>query len=176
MLAKYTNNERGITRLMVATMLIACLAVAGLIAYATFSTERGEQPFYSGLTGDQALELKDAVIARGNGNTVNRINFSVAIPEGAEPVSFAAPPDNVIVISYDGATRYVDGLNWVAEEYGPGNGNNILEAGEKFRLDIAIPNAQPEELLSIEIRTPDGKILPIQRVLPAELQMVMNLR
>ena len=91
MLAKMINNDKGVTRLMVGTMLVACIAVAGLVAAADFSSEDNNVSVYAGMSGNGALELRDAVIARGDGTQVSEVVFTVAIPDGADPVNWRSP-------------------------------------------------------------------------------------
>ena len=176
MLAKMINNDKGVTRLMVGTMLVACIAVAGLVAAADFSSEEDNVPVYAGMSGNGALELRDAVIARGDGTQVSEVVFTVAIPDGADPVNFTAPPDNVVTISYVDEQQQVDNLDWNFAQYGPGDWDNMLEENENFRLAIQTPDPGAGGAFNIEITTPDGKVLTIGRTLPDEMQPVMNLK
>ena len=176
MLAKMINNDKGVTRLMVGTMLVACIAVAGLVAAADFSSEENNTPVYAGMSGNGALELRDAVIARGDGTQVSEVVFTVAIPDGADPVNFTAPPDNVVTVSYVDDQQQVDNLDWAFAQYGPGDWDNMLEENENFRLAIQSPDPGVGGAFNIEIKTPDGKVLTIGRTLPDEMKPVMNLK
>lgn len=176
MLAKMINNDRGVTRLMVGTMLVACLAVAGLVAAADFSSDTESIPVYAGASDNGSLQLRDAVLARGDGSQVSEVVFTVAIPEGAEPVNFTAPPNNVVMISYIDDQKRVDDLSWTFAQYGQGDYDNMLEAGENFRLAINTPDPGAGNYFDIEIKTSDGKVLTVGRTLPDEMQPVMNLK
>lgn len=176
MLAKMINNDKGVTRLMVGTMLVACIAVAGLVAAADFSSEENNTPVYAGMSGNGALELRDAVIARGDGTQVSEVVFTVAIPDGADPVNFTAPPDNVVTVSYVDDQQQVDNLDWAFAQYGPGDWDNMLEKNENFRMAIQSPDPGAGGAFNIEIKTPDGKVLTIGRALPDEMKPVMNLK
>ena len=176
MLAKIMNNEKGVTRLVVATMLIACLALAGLVAWVTFSPEEEGQPFYAGLTGEESLELRSAVLACGDGTGIDKVTFTVAIPEGADPVNFTGPPDNVVVISYDDGRPLVDDLFWTCTKCIPGDYDNILEAGEMFEIEVYTPDPGAGTSFKILVGTPDGKVFDIKRTTPDDLTPVMNLK
>ncbi len=177
MIEKMISNEKGITRLMVITMLIACIAVAGLVAWVTFSPEEEGQPFYAGpLVGGDALQLRSAIVAHGDGTGVEEVSFTLDLPEGADPVNFNQPPENVVMISYNDGRPQIDDLYWTFAEYGPGDDDNILEAGEKFNITVQTPNPGADAAFEIMIRTPDGKVLTIGRTTPDELAPVMNLR
>ncbi len=176
MIEKMWNNEKGVTRLMVATMLIACIAVAGLVAWVTFSPEEEGRPFYAGSAGEDALQLRSAVMAYGDGTGINEVSFTLDLPEGAAPVNFTRPPENVVIISYNDGRPQIDDLYWSCTEYGPGDGDNILEAGEKFNIKVHTPDPGADTAFEIMIRTPDSKVLSIGRTTPEELAPVMNLR
>ncbi len=177
MVDKMWNNEKGITRLMVITMLIACVAVAGLVAWVTFSPEEEGQPFYAGsMTGGDTVQLRSAVMAYGDGSGVEEIGFTLDLAEGAAPINFNHPPENVVMISYNDGGSQLDDLYWTSTEYGGGDGDNVLESGEKFNIKVSIPDPGASTPFEIMIRTPDGKVLTIGRTTPEELAPVMNLR
>ncbi len=180
MLARMINNDRGVTRLMVVTMVIACIAVTALLITTTFSedeeTGKGDlSVFYAG-PGDPALVLRGAVLAQGDGTRVNQVTFTVAIPEGGEPINFTAPPANVVGISYKDSQQLIVDAPWTVAQYGPGNDDLMLDPGENFRISVGVPNVGPGTAFAIDVVTPDGKVLIIERTLPEEISKVMNLR
>lgn len=178
MLARIINNDRGVTRLMVATMVIACIAVTALLISTTFSEDEGTggqlSVFYAG-PGDPALELRGALLAQGDGTAVTEVTFVLAIPEGGEPVNFTAPPANVVAISYKDKQQLIVDAPWSAAQYGAGDDDWMLEPGENFRVSVGVPHVGPGTSFAIEVATPDGKALIIERTLPEELSKVVNL-
>lgn len=178
MLARMINNDRGVTRLMVVTMVIACIAVTALLISTTFSEdeEAGGQlsVFYAG-PGDPALELRGVVLAHSDGVAVTGVTFVLAIPEGGEPVNFTASPANVVGISYKDKQQLVVDAPWSAAQYGAGDDDMMLEPGENFRVSVGVPHVGPGTSFAIEVTTPDGKALIIERTLPEELSPVVNL-
>ncbi|MBM3133090.1 MAG: hypothetical protein FJZ95_08690 [Chloroflexi bacterium] len=178
MLAKLINNDRGVTRLMVITLIVTCIAVAALLVSTILSEEDEEEGlpgFYAGPDGTGSLELRGAVLATGDGAGVNGVTFTVAIPEGGEPVNFTAPPVNVVSVSYDDGEQLVVDAPWTCAQYGAGDDDMMLDPGENFRIDVEVPNPGAGASFAIEVRTPDGEILVIERTLPQELSKVMNL-
>lgn len=171
MIKELVNNDKGVTRLMVGTMLVACMVAAGLLAFASYS-DSDKALVYSGGPDDiGTLLLKGAVIAQGD-----EVILTVAIPEGGERVNFTAPPHNVVVISYADDNRQVENLPWKVTNWGPGaDGDNLLEFGENFRIAVETPGLEAGATFDIKIMTPDGQVLDIERTMPDEITPVVNL-
>jgi flagellin FlaB len=105
----------------------------------------------------------------------------------------AANSDNVVVISYVDQDQRVEDLFWTITRLGNADSDNLLEPGEKFQVTIGYPVAgaggggggnlvdalDPNLLINktftIEIKTPKGAVLPIERTTPAYIDGVMNL-
>lgn len=176
MLVEIWNNEKGITRLMVATMLIACLAVAGLVAWVTFSPEQEGQPFYAASASTPSLQLSSAVLAQADDTGVQEVSFVLGIAEGAPPVNLTMPPENVVTVSYRDDRTRIEDVYWNWKPYGPQDGDAMLEAGERAKFTVCTPGPGPGASFEVLVKTPDGKVLPIARVIPDELTPVMNLQ
>lgn len=138
------------------------------------------------------------------GSGVGEIIFVVALGEGRAPVNFGMTGDStgdgtlsdepiplhMVVISYLDQHQRVDDLAWKFTEHGVGDGDNLLEAGENFLITVGADKDGRSNLLdnilrvplgidttfTIEVRTPDGEVLDIQRTTPDRLDAVMNLR
>jgi len=209
---KYFKHEKGITGLETAIILIAFVVVAAVFAYTAlsaglFSTQKAQEAVYSGLKEAQStLELRGGVIATANesGGVVKQISFIVANVLGGEAVDFTEPTadsantgradstsTNKVVINYIDANQTVKDLYWEAVALGTTNGNDLLEANEKFQITIGadtgdaggdLMNALAGNLLDInttftlEVLTPSGAVLVIERTTPAYINQKMNLR
>ena len=162
MLKKF-RNEKGITGLETAIILIAFVVVAAVFAYTAlsaglFSTQKSQEAVYAGLKEAQAtLELRGSVVATanstGSSGDIKQITFTVSNALGGEAIDFTAPaadsdntgladPDNsnnVIVISYIDQDQRVDDLYWTVTKLGSANDNNLLESNEKFQITIGDP-------------------------------------
>ena len=151
------------------------------------------------------LELKGGVIAKDTGGTdgaVDQITFTVANALGGEPIDFTAPTgsdsdgladsgsNNVVVISYIDQDQRVDDLYWTYTELGSGDGDALLEDDEKFQItiggatagsapgsleDALNPDLTANKTFTIEVKTPNGAVLTIERTTPAAIDDVVNL-
>jgi flagellin FlaB len=204
MFQKFIKHEKGITGLETAIILIAFVVVAAVFAYTVlsaglFSTQKGQEAVYSGLKEAQStLELKGSVIATANttgtDGTVGGISFVVSNVLGGEPVDFTTPAsDNVgvastdshnkIVINYIDKDQTVKNLYWTVAKMGDDNGNNLLEANEKFEVTVSDLSAalgadtqlSVNKTFDLEVVTPAGAVLTVERTTPAYIDQIMNL-
>ncbi|MCL0070029.1 hypothetical protein M1O53_02980 [Dehalococcoidia bacterium] len=201
---KKHGKLKATSSLTIAVILVVSLVMAALLA-ALAPGERVVTVFSEPEDGG-TLHLRGAVLALKGDNpaSVGEIVFVVALGEGRAPVNFAMTGDStgdgtlgdepmplhMVVISYLDQHQRVDDLAWKFTEHGVGDGDNLLEAGENFRITVGADNYGRSNLLdnilrvplgidttfTIEVRTPDGEVLDIQRTTPDRLDAVMNLR
>jgi flagellin FlaB len=202
MFNKFIKHEKGITGLETAIILIAFVVVAAVFAYTVlsaglFSTQKGQEAVYSGLKEAQStLELKGSVIATANttgaSGTVGQISFVVSNVLGGEPVDFTAPSSdnagvassdssNKVVINYIDQDQTVKDLYWTLTKVGDDNGNQLLEANEKFQITVTDLNSAlttdltVNKTFDLEVVAPAGAVLTVERTTPAYIDTVMNL-
>jgi archaeal flagellin FlaB len=149
------KEQKGITGLETAIILIAFVVVAAVFAYTVlsaglFATQKSQEAVYSGLERTQAtMELKSSVIAvsavAGPAGSVNQLVFTLAIATGGESIDFTNPGNdgaglatgnNYVTVSYVDKSQRVDNLAWTTSAVGQDNGNNLLETGEQFQMTI----------------------------------------
>lgn len=152
------RNERGITGLETAIILIAFVVVAAVFAYTVlsaglFSSQKSTEAVYSGLrTARGAMEVKGGLIALANttgvNGTVTQIVFSVANAVSGESIDFTPPTDadddgtadsgsnNRVVISYMDANNRVNDLTWLLTKSGSSDADDLLEDSELFTITI----------------------------------------
>lgn len=199
------RDLKATSRLTIAVIIAASLVMALLLVDTVLAPEESAVTVFSGLEDGGTLHLRGAVLALKGDNSasVGEIIFVVAIAEGREPVNFTMTEDSnangilsdepmplhPVVISYVDQYQRVDDLAWRFTEYGPGDGDNLLEAGENFRitvgadksgrsnlLDYALnPGLGVETAFALEVRMPNGEVLAVERTMPARLDAVMNL-
>jgi len=99
---------------------------------------------------------------------------------------------NKVVINYIDQNLKVSNLYWTFIPLGKDNGNNLLETNEKFQvtvgystnntlggnlLDALSPNYLGiNKIFNLEVVTPVGAVLSIERTTPAYIDKIMNLR
>ena len=211
---KYFRKEKGITGLETAIILIAFIVVAAVFAYTAlsaglFSTQKAQEAVYAGLKEARStLELKGSIIATAgalgaNGN-VKQISFVVSDVLGGEAMDFTPPTasalnngisantsKNKVIINYIDKNQTVTNLFWTYAALGTTNGNDILEAGEKFQITIGnnVTGAGGGNLLdalstsplginqtfTLQLITATGAVLIIERTTPPYIDTKMDL-
>jgi len=152
------NNQKGITGLETAIILIAFVVVAAIFAYAVlsvglFSTQKSQEAVYAGLQEARStIELKGAVIGKaenvGASGYISQLTFTVSNALGGEPIDFTAPTagaatglaasgsNNLVVISYMDSDQRIDDVYWTLTKMGSADSDYLLEEGEKFQITI----------------------------------------
>ena len=212
---KFLRNEKGITGLETAIILIAFVVVAAVFVSTTlsaglFATQKSQEAIFSGLKEIQStLELRGSVIAKadtaGDNTSIKQISFIVANVLGGEPIDFTEPTANTtsnnglaatnssnkVVINYIDKDQTVNNLYWTVTKLGSANDNNLLEQNEKFEItignsdngtgggnliDALNPQLSINKAFTLELLTPAGALLTIERTTPAYIDRTMDLR
>ena len=148
---KFTKNarlrmedERGITGLETAIILIAFVVVATVFAFIVlttgiFSAERGKETVYAGLQKARGtIEIRGGVIATSSAPpAVDNIQFTVANTAGGDsiPLDPAATSNRTVLAYRDNAVAVNDVPYTITVIVG--NSDNLLEPGELFVLNVA---------------------------------------
>jgi len=187
-LAKRIGNERGITGLETAIILIAFVVVATVFAFVVltagvFSSERGKETVFAGLQKARGtMEVRGGIVSTSTSGVLDDISFSVASSASGEsiPLDPAALNNRTVIAYRDSAT--VD--NDVTYTVTPivGDADTLLEPGELMVINInraagisPVPLMGPNTRFTMEIQTPVGAVLDITRQLPTSLDPVMQL-
>ena len=197
------NGQRGITGLETAIILIAFVVVASVFAYTVlsagiFSSEKGKEAIYEGLESVRSsMELVGGVIAKDvdGDNDVDLLLFTLTNALAGEAIdlhittdtdfdgllSDEANKNHTTVISWIDSTQSVADIAWTKTELGKGDGDDLLEAGEKFTITLYVGSAlatDPDEYaqFTIEVKPDGGAALIFDRTLPAVIDSVMDLR
>jgi flagellin FlaB len=196
-LIQRTRDERGITGLETAIILIAFVVVATVFAFVVlttgiFSAERGKETVFAGLQKARGtMEVRGGVVVNALTTTpedagppvvpeslaTGTIQWSVATTAGGE----AIPLDDTTVISYRDADTIIDNVTYTPSEV-VGDGDDLLEPSELFTITVEIADLvtggallNPNERFTFEIQTPVGAVIDLTRSLPAGLDTVMQL-
>lgn len=183
---RLAKDERGITGLETAIILIAFVIVASVFAFVVlstglFSAERGKETVFAGLQKAQAnLELHGSVVVTSSGGTPDNITFQLALAAGGAPINLdPAATTNTVVMNYiDQDAREADipyTVTWIL-----GDGDTLLEPGELAEISIALPtpgdnNLSANEHFTIEVIATNGGTMLIARTMPAGIDPVMDL-
>jgi len=185
-------EEAGITALETAIILIAFVVVASVFAFTmlsagTFSTERGKEAIYAGLTEVQSsLEVKGGVIAlaasAGASETVDSLVFTVANVLNGQPVNLNTGDLAVVTFEYRDANqrKALGNDDWSVQWLGNENGNGLLETGELAEITVDLTALDTplstNTTFVLEMKPPSGAILNLQRTTPPWLDMVNDLK
>ena len=183
---KMHRDERGITGLETAIILIAFVVVASVFAYTVlsagiFSSQKAQEAVYSGLEQARStLELNGSVVATANATAVTGVIFSVSNALDGEAIDLTdTTGNNVTVISYASATMRTEELDWTVDYQGYGDDDNLLEAGEMFEITVDMTGAGETvgtyHTFTLEVKPPTGAVLIMERTTPADLDDVMVL-
>lgn len=179
------RDERGITGLETAIILIAFVVVAAVFAFVVlstglFSSERGKEAVYAGLAKTRGtMELSSSVVAKSDLTSLTTVDFDMTLAAGGDSVNLdPLATTNRTVISYIDDTIVINDVPYTATPI-TGNLNTLLEPGELIRISIDLPAAGAtvgvNRVFTLEIKPPTGSYMVLQRMTPPAFQAVNNL-
>jgi len=184
MIRNLHRNQKGMTGLETAIILIAFVTVASVLAYSVlsagiFSAERGKESVYRGLESAQStVEVKGSVLGTSTDNTsLASILCTIGLTIPSEKVDTAA-----IVVNYFDDTTHTEGCTAVftkssgSTERGTAT---MLENDEQFSCNVTIPaaaNTTAYDTFCVQIIPPTGATITIKRTMPGTLQPVIDLQ
>lgn len=191
------RDERGMTGLETAIILIAFVTVAAVFAYAVlsaglFSAERGKEAVYAGLQQAKTnLELAGSVIGLSSDNSATSYilitvrNAIAGVPVDMAPCDGTPTAINKCVISLSTKLDYLNNVKWSKVAIGAADQDNLLEVGEQFEITIDLSDLGDGKALSTPLIANDtfniqfkphlGSTITVQRTLPAQIDPVMDL-
>jgi archaeal flagellin FlaB len=192
------RDERGITGLETAIILIAFVVVASVFAYTVlsagiFSSQKGQEAVYAGLSEARAtMEIKGSMFAYGNGTsgnmTVDRVSFTLTNAMKGQAIDLTPNKggnESVTIISYTDKNQHVSSLLWYVKFIGKNNGDDLLEQDEQavITVNLAIGNDTNHlttspgtyDTFTIEVKPVIGASLILNRTFPAKIEPVMDL-
>lgn len=177
------KEQKGITGLETAIILIAFVTVASVLGYSVlsagiFSAEKGKQAVYSGLAQAQAsMQVKGSVYATTAADAVTTVTFTLASVLNDESVDMTAPTaagvdadnENTLVINYtdsDGASG--NNVLWTATHNGkPGSDANMLGPNEQMLISVTLPDNElgVYDSFTLQIVPAKGAAITLERSL-----------
>ncbi|MFP3975413.1 MAG: archaellin/type IV pilin N-terminal domain-containing protein [Dehalococcoidia bacterium] len=190
---KILRNEKGITGLETAIILIAFVVVASVFAYTVlsaglFSSQKSQEAVHSGLRETRStLEICGGIIAKSNSTNVTEIAFTLKKTMDGETIDFTdtSADNNVVVISYTDQYQRKDDLEWSKTWLGKSDGDVLMEDDEKVQISIQnLVDGETNGLdtplqantdFTLEVKPPQGAVMTLERKTPKSLDPVMNL-
>lgn len=192
-LKKRAGENKGITGIETAIILIAFVIVASVFAYVVlsaglFSTQKAKESIHAGLDeARSAIELKGNVYGRMTDDVLTSVYFTVGSSTGGDTVDFTDTDNftNKVVISYTDSYQIIPSLNWTLTKLNSHSDDNILDKNELFMITVDLSavsaNATQAEMpgpyhtFTLEVKPPVGAVLDIERTIPARADDIVNL-
>jgi flagellin FlaB len=187
------RDERGITGLETAIILIAFVVVASVFAYTVlsagiFSSQKGQEAIHAGLEEARAsMEIKGSVFADGNTTSGEATAVVFTLTNALKGQKIDLTPNNggnathVTIIGYTDGNQHVEDIAWDVEFIGMDNGDNLLEMDEQAVITVDLTDAGittppgAYDTFTISVKPATGAVLVIERTLPARIDAVMDL-
>ncbi|MCW4014447.1 MAG: hypothetical protein NWF07_15875 [Candidatus Bathyarchaeota archaeon] len=201
------RNRRGVTGLETAIILVAFVITAAAFAFVILNmgfitSEKAQSVIASGMSeATSALMTDNGVVANfanvslGEQSDIclTKLTFYIKLSQGHTPIDIS---DSRLVATFTNERHHgelydVNGTIMTMTCVN-GDGDTLLEVGEKYRVDIdftEIPNdgvdpavvsrpdlyCHPYETFRVELRPSEGAVLSINREIPAVYVAVMTL-
>ena len=196
-----SRDQRGVTGLETAIILIAFVVVASVFAYTVlsagiFSAEKGKEAIHSGLeSARSSMELVGPVVAKDNNadGDVQELIFIIANVLQGEPINLIITTDadadgllsdestklHTTIVSYIDRNQEVTDIAWTQSQLGQGDDDDLLEFGEKYEITVNVANLatrlNANDTFTIEMKPAKGSSLIIERTTPAVIDKVNDL-
>ncbi|HEX5140827.1 MAG TPA: archaellin/type IV pilin N-terminal domain-containing protein [Dehalococcoidia bacterium] len=187
MLRSFWRDERGITGLETAIILIAFVVVATVFAFVVlttgiFSAERGKETVFAGLQKARGtMEVRGGVLVRATPPNVDSIEFTVGTTAGGDPIPLDPAATSLrTVIAYRDADMADNDVPYTVTVI-LGDTDSLLEPGELFTVTVNIADITPAPTITansrwtLELQTPVGAVVDLTRSMPGELDSIMQL-
>ncbi len=191
------SDQRGITGLETAIVLIAFVVVASVFAFAVLSTgllssEKSKETVLGGLEETGAtLAMKGSVIAHNTTSPSQLVNYvTFQVSNASQTGEAVALTDDDTIVSYIDADQVEGNLAYQAaqpttttEAWSPnwisGSGP-LLNPGERVEITVNLTGLATKLGISkeftIEVKPAQGATLIVTRTTPAELTTVVDLK
>ena len=160
-IAMRAQDQRGVTGLETAIILIAFVVVASVFAFTVlstgvFSAERGKETVFAGLSEAQASLQNSGQLTAIRGdvegtNAIIKVKFVLMTAIAGKEVDLTPPnttddtapdPDvntgaqTVMVLSYSDENQFINDLDWTIDFVGKENGDFILDEDEQAEITV----------------------------------------
>ena len=184
------DDERGVTALETAIILIAFVVVAAVFAFTvlsagTFSTEKGKEAVFAGLAEvSSSMELRGSFIAQatttGITGTVDSLIFTVGNVSGGEALDLTDTTGlNKVVVDYRDDSQFETGLDWAVTWSVRLDTDDMLEDGELAQITVDLTSLGtglgPNTNFAVEVKPPRGAVILLEKTTAVYIDAVMTL-
>lgn len=181
------RDQRGVTAIETAIILIAFVVVAAVFAFTVLSsgmnsTEKAKGAIAAGLGEVQSsMELRGGVVAldTNDDGEINSVVLNLATATAGDPVDLTDGDDRVIVIDYRDATQRVTNIAWTKTMLVDVNSDGMLDPRELVEITVPLSLTTALEAngsFVIEVKPPTGGILVIERTLGPSVSAVNDVQ
>jgi len=194
MLGQFNRDQRGITGLETAIILIAFVMVASVFAYVVlsaglFSSQHAKAAIFEGLEQSKStMALRGNVLAKMTNGTVEEILFTVGTVGQGDRIDFTdtSGANNTVVISFSDEYQQFPSMNYTVLRVTSFGDDYILDETELFQItvDMSPVNegaSSAEQFLgryhefALEVKPPTGAVMVIERTIPPRVTQLVNL-
>ena len=189
-IGSFHRGQKGITGLETAIILIAFVTVAAVLAYSVlsagiFSSERGKEAVYQGLSTAQAtMKVTSNVystcdnisVTPASDRIAGNITFQLSSVLQNQNVDLGKCVVNIMTVG-GGAALQIQKIS-PRIVFGIGNISDGLLAPNAvvpITVDVSGYNIKAYEEFTIEIIPPTGATIQIRRTMPGAIEQIMNL-
>ena len=183
------SNQKGITGLETAIVLIAFVVVSSVFAFAAlstglFSSDKSKETINAGLSEARGtLEIRGSVIAKTNttGDVIDEMYVFLANAAGGEAVNLTLGETLITYTDASQSTPLASTADFTVAGLGGADTDKLVEIGEMYQITIKGLEAKLTTDLKVdtdfilEIKPPQGAVLHIQRRTPVVYETYMDL-
>jgi len=192
MWGRFLNNEKGFTGLEAAIVLIAFVVVAAVFSYVMlgagfFTTQKSQEVVHTGVAqASSSIAPSGDVIVESTANgTAGKITFYLTNTASGTSVDLDkavltyTDNDDFLSRQYggNGPGTGTQGWDYSAIIYEPNHNDNLLESGEKYRIDVDLTGSGVNaaslpglnEKVNIEFKPSEGAVLGLSKTMPPAL-------
>jgi flagellin FlaB len=178
-LRKLHRDEKGITGLETAIILIAFVTVAAVLAYSVlsagiFSSQKGQQAVYSGLNSAKAsMEVAGGVKAMGASNNVTSITFQIHSVLADDSIDMGKT-----LLDYTDGAIYKADVDYTFKDLTT-NSTTTLSPSDIGQVTVNMTDTGGTlgayDTFTLELIPATGASVTVQRTLPGQVDSVMDL-
>ena len=183
------RDERGITGLETAIVLIAFVVVSSVFAFAAlstglFSADKSKETINAGLAeASGTLELRGSIVAKESTTTadvIEEIIFQVANAAGGAAVDVTPGETLITYLDSDQLVTLASG-DFTATGLGNADSDSLVEPGEMYEIKITglvaklDPDLGTDKIFILQMKPRQGAVVHIQRTTPLVMDLYNDL-